>query len=430
MVQGRPSIVTPVIAGSAAIIAAFGGLALWSALAPIASAAIAPGVVIVEGSRKTVQHADGGVVRELLVRDGDRVELHQTLLTLDTARLDNTVQTLRSLLALKVAQKSRLIAERDGAADIELPVHPTSGVDLADFSQAVADQRKLFIARRDALEARVSATLGEGEQSAEASKGLRQQFLAQERRLRLTETELGTAQELARTGSGTLRRVLEVSRVVADIQGDLAGLSARAAEADRKVASSVLEAHRVRATFLEGVENELGENTREQLDVVERLSNAYEQSKRSRLLAPAAGHVVSLAVHTVGAVIASGAPLLDIVPDDNSLIVEAQVRPADVGQVKVGLPVEIRIVGVDGGKLPHLTGVVTMVSADRLTDRSRTGSFFAVHVKLSDKANAALGEGKIRAGMGVNVMILQEERTVLQYLIDPTLSFFSEALRD
>lgn len=225
MVQGRPSIVTPVFAGLTAIVAAFGGLALWSVLAPIASAAIAPGVVIVEGSRKTVQHADGGVVRELLVRDGDRVELDQTLLTFDTTRLDNTVQTLRSLLALKIAQKSRLIAERDGAADIGLPVDSTSDVSLADFPHAVADQRKLFIARRDALEARVSATLGEGEQSAEASKGLQQQFLAQERRLRLTETELRTAQELARTGSGTLRRVLEVSRVVADIQGDLAGLS-------------------------------------------------------------------------------------------------------------------------------------------------------------------------------------------------------------
>ena len=430
MTQKHPSIIKPAIAGLTAVIAAFGSLALWSMLSPIASAAIAPGVVTVQGSRKTIQHADGGVVREILVQDGDRVELDQTLLTFDTTRLDNTVQTLRSLLAIKVAQKARLAAEREGAADVEFPTQPTYGIDLADFPQATAEQRKLFIARREALEARVAATLGEGEQSAEASKGLRQQFLAQEKRLNLTEAELRTAQELAKTGSGTLRRVLEVSRVVADIQGDLAGLSARAAEAERKVDSASLEARRVRTAFQEGVEGEFAENTREQLDVAERLSNAHDQLKRSRLLAPTAGQVVSLLVHTVGAVVAPGVPLLDIVPDDDPLIIEAQVKPADVGRVKVGLPVEVRIVGVDGGRLPRLMGRVTMVSADRLTDRSRTGSFFAVHVKLSEEASEALGEHKLRAGMGVNLMILQEERTLLQYLVDPTLSFFSEAMRD
>lgn len=430
MAQKHPSIVKPAIAGLTAVIAAFGSLALWSVLAPIASAAIAPGVVTVQGSRKTIQHTDGGVVREILVQDGDRVELDQALLTFDTTRLDNTVQTLRSLLAIKIAQKARLSAERDGAADVEFPTQPTYSVDLASFPQATVEQRKLFIARREALEARVAATLGEGEQSAEASKGLRQQFLAQERRLNLTEAELRTAQELAKTGSGTLRRVLEVSRVVADIQGDLAGLSARAAEAERKVDSASLEARRVRTAFQEGVESEFVENTREQLDIAERLLNAHDQLKRSRLLAPTAGQVVSLLVHTVGAVVAPGVPLLDIVPDDDPLIIEAQVKPADVGRVKVGFPVEVRIVGMDGGRLPRLMGTVTMVSADRLTDRSRTNSFFAVHVKLSGETSEALGERKLRAGMGVNVMILQEERTVLQYLVDPTLSFFSQAMRD
>lgn len=429
-IENAASLLRPTALGVLALCASFGGLLTWSALAPIASAAIAPGTVMVDGSRKTIQHPDGGVVSVIKVKEGDLVEQGQVLVALDEKRLRSTIQTLQPLLAMKLIRRARLIAERNLLHDLEVPLEITSGIDLSLFPDISADQRLLLAARRDALEARIATTVGEAKQALEASKGLRQQITAQTRRISLTQSELDVAQSLAKSGAGTARRVLEISRVLADIESDVAGLAARAAEADRKVESAALEGRRMRATFLETVENEIGENAREILETTERLSSAVEQFERLSIVAPATGHVVNLAVHTIGAVISPGALLLEIVPSNNRLVIEAQVRPSDIGRVQPGLPVEIHVAGIDGGNMPRLLGVVRVVSADRIVDRSKINPFFNVQIQIDEQVHSVLQHHRLKAGMSVNVMILQGDRTVIEYLAEPILSFFHEALRE
>ncbi len=418
------------VIGLGTILLTFGGIGLWSAAAPLASAAIAPGIVVVDGNRRSLQHPEGGVVQSIHVRDGDIVEAGQVLITLEDTRVAIARETLRPLLAANLAQRARLVAERERQGVLVVPDVEVAGVRVADFPSLVAQQRQLLESRRAAHLAKLSALTTSGEQARATLRAHQQQLEAQQERLRLTRIEMGVASDLARSGAGTQRRVSEVARTLAEVRVDIARLAANVAEAQGRSEAALREAELARAIFLEDIEIEIQRNEREHVDLRERLWASIEQARRLLIRASVRGVVVNRAVHTVGGVVGPGMPLLEIVPDGERLVIEAQVRPNDSDRIRPGLPVEIRLSGLDGGLLPRLQGTVLNISADRMIDRLRGTPYFEVRVEADVSAQQALGHRSLRPGMAVDVMIIRGEKTIVEYLGASLLQFFAGSMRE
>lgn len=420
----------PLRIGLLALGCTLGALTLWSVLTSIASATIASGTVVVDSSRKIIQHADGGIVSTIHVREGQVVSAGQVLITLDESRLIIPLRMLKSQIALSVAQEARLIAERSAAPEVQFALEQ-AGVKLSDYPEIVADQTHLFRSRRDAFNSRIEVLRNECEQARAVLAGLRQQIVTQELRLRLTNDELGAAISLEQDGYGTKYRVREVRRGQAELAGDLAALLSRARETEARIQHSELEMVRVRTGFIEAVETDLQQLRRDRFELLQRLETVEDQVKRLEITAPVTGTVVDLAIHTVGGTVAPGAQLLEIVPKDDPLVIDAQVRPEDIENIHPGLAVEVRMPGFEGRHLPLLTGTVVMVSADRLWDRSPgSAPFFQVRVQLDDQAIRHLASSKLRPGVPVDLMILTGEQSPIEYLTGPLARFFRRAMRN
>ena len=403
------------------------GLVLWSCFAPIASATIARGTIVVKSSRKAVQHPDGGVIEALYVSDGDEVASGQVLLRLSGSRLAIALRSLEPLLVMNFAQTARLTAEKSGEPSIVFP-EMAGSLRTADFPEILSAQRDLFKARREALSQRVAGLLNEAAEARATESGLEEQMGSVEFREQVTARDLNSAISLAQTGAGTRQRVGQISRSVAELAGEISSLRTRAIEARHKAEHAQLAVARARADVREAVETELQSLSRDRLDLVERVQTISDQLQRRELRAPASGHVVNMAVHTVGGVISPGSTVLEIVPSQDKLVIEAQVRPVDVDHLREGLPVEIHLDSLHSKSLPRLTGRVLSVSADRLVDHFRDSPYFLVRIDADEVPSFVRDE--LKPGMEASVVILTGEHTAIDYLGGPLLRFFSTALRE
>jgi HlyD family type I secretion membrane fusion protein len=425
--SGEISFVIPVVLGGIAAASVFLGLLLWSVLAPLASATIATGTVVVDNSHKIVQHLEGGIVHEIYVHDNDHVDAGQTLVALDSTRLRLALDSLRPLLAMNVAQTARLHAELSDRAEIDFSQDYGTDLRLADFPKIIAEQQSLQKARRDALSNQLEALSREAEQARAESSGLRQQRDLQYARILLLGPEVDAAKKLAESGAGPRNRVLQLGRQSLELQGDLRALETRAAEADLKAFRLEAEIRRVRSSFLETVQTELQTLQKDRVELIEKLRTVEDQIGRQEVKSPVSGTVVNLSVHTRGGVINPGMPILEVVPDDDTLMIDAQVRPSEIDQIRPGLGVEIRLPGFEPTGSRTLRGEVKAVSADRLFDRVRGTAFFNVRIKVKNQ-DAKLPI-ELKPGLGVDVLIFTGTKTVLEYLTDPLVSFFAKTMR-
>jgi HlyD family type I secretion membrane fusion protein len=411
--------------GLAAILLAVGALVTWSELAPIASAVIAPGVVVVENSRRVVQHADGGTVKSIVVQDGSHVREGDVLITLDDRRLATTKATIATMLELNHAQTERLRTERAGINTAD----PPNLADEVTATQSVASEAAQFRARRNALIARVEAIRSERVQNEAALPGVQEQIRAQATRLRLTEVELSGAAELAKLGAGTRNRVLELAKIHAEIEGVLSGLRAREAELTLKVAHSALDVAKINSTFIEGVETELHGAQRERVELEDKLAQVNEQLGRTQITAPVSGTVVNLAIHTVGGVVSPGAVLMEIVPDNEKLVIESQIRPEDADGVHEDAAVDVRVSGAGSKRTKRLLGRVLSISADRLTDRLRGNSYFILRAEVPRLQFEEATERTLYPGMPVELFVNKGQKTIVEYLVSPITDFFARSFR-
>ena len=419
---------SPLLIGFVTLILAVAVFVAWSMLAPIATATIATGTVVVESNHRTIQHQDGGSIERINVQDGSVVHAGDVLIELDGGKLRAAQQVTRELYIAKALQAARLAAERNNANDIVVPneIHRLSPQYAAKAHEM---QERLMVSRRQALWARINVTQSEQRQAEEDLNGLSRQIESQKTRIDLTENELAGAQTLARSGAGTQQRVLEVSRGRADLEGTLAGMQSRAADARLRVEHGAAQIAQSMATFYESVETDTASTERDLLETKERLQALDQQIARLQILAPVDGIVVSLAVHTIGGVAVAGSPLMDIVPNNEKLVIETQIRPEDIESVHKGDPVDIRVGGTDAREMRRLTGYVASVSGDRLTDRLKGLSFFTLRVKVdSEELKTATGR-QLYPGMAVDLFILRGQQTLLQYLAAPLISAFNRGLR-
>ena len=405
-------------------------IAVWVWIAPLSGAVIGPGHVKVDMNRKTVQHQEGGIVGEILVRDGSRVKAGQTLILLRDVRVDAGNEAVRAQLDAELAKAARLSAEQSGAAQIVFPAELAQRSSEPRVAEALKHESAVFRVRREALTNQITLLRNQAREARDEIKARDVQLKADERAITLQRDELAQNESLAKDGFVSKTRLLVLQREVAQHESRRAEGAAELARAQQKVSDLELRAETLRSTFNQEASNELRQSSAAIFELREKLRPAQDAEQRQRITAPASGEVVDLRVTSVGAVIAPREPILDIVPEDPDLLVEARVRPEDVNYVRIDSLADVRLTAFRQRITPTVEGKVIYISADRLVDKATNTPYYAVHVRVSPEALRKAGDLKLQAGMPAEVFIQTASRNALQYLLDPILGFLQRSLRE
>lgn len=422
----RPMGVARSMAFAGVVVTLFcGGFAAWAALAPLQSAAIAPGVLGVSGERKTVQHLEGGIVAEIEVAEGDAVTTGQTLLVLDDTQPRATLAQLEGQQRSAVALEARLIAERDGLDEIAWPERlRTAGADAVR-----ATQERIFIARKASFDSEAAILRQRIAQLREQAVGYEGQIAAQDRHVELLAEEIRDVRSLVEMGHVPKPRLRALERQETEVAGDRARNRAQVARIEEAAGEARLQIVRLGNAHRTEVTGELREVEARLADLNERLTAARDVLARTRIVAPAAGTVVGLGVFTRGAVVAPAQRLMDIVPAGDRLVVEARVAPTDIDSVAVGLPAQVRLTAFSQLTTPALDGHLIRISADAFTDERTGASWYEARVGLAPDQPELEGL-ELVPGMPAEVMIVTGSSTPLEYLLKPILASFGRALRE
>ncbi|WP_404418378.1 HlyD family type I secretion periplasmic adaptor subunit [Brevundimonas vesicularis] len=409
--------------GIGIIIVFFVGFLGWAAFAPLDAGAFAQGQVFVSGNRQAVQHRDGGVVGALMVAEGDKVRRGQVLVRLNAGELTASERGAASQVFALLAQRSRLIAERDRLPTLPIPPEFAG---LPPKDQALADEamrlQRLQYAARGAGRSTETGVLNQRiGQLRDQMDGYERQIEANATQQRLIAEELEGLRSLAAQGYAPLTRVRALERTAAALEGEQGSLRAQVARTREQIGEARLQTL--------GVSTKLNEDVAEQLRQVEiqlndlrpKMIELRDQLARTEIRSPATGQVVGLSVFTPGGVIQPGQTLMEVVPDEASQVIVAQVDPADIDNLRVGLDTEVKFPGLRERNPPIVHGRVTRISADSFTDEKTGRSHYRAEVVVPQSELEKLGSAarSIRAGMPVQVVMLTRKRTVLAYLVEP-----------
>lgn len=449
----------PLRFGAAVCVGVVLGFGVWSALAMLQSAVVAPGILVTEGRTRAVQHLDGGIISVLAVRDGTSVKAGDLLVRLDATRHAAERAIVENRLYEALARQARLKAERDEALAMTRPAMldalvavdrqwanagppgaapvpadglapPETGAEIAD--RVFTGQERLFQARRETLKAQV-ARLEAGiiAQSREQIGGLEAQRAAALRQHVLIGRELEAARALSEKGLMPTTRLLALERQQAELEGAIAARIADKAAIEQGIGQLQLQILELERDTREKVLTELREadaNVQEQTE--ERIA-AIDKLTRTDIRAPVSGRVNGLAFHTIGGVIKPGDVVMEIVPDNESLIVEARADPASVDRIHAGQPARIRLAAFDQHSTPELSGTLLVVSPDRLVDPQTGAPYYALKVGIDANELARLRpEQTLVPGMPADLFVVTGARTPLSYLTKPLTDQMARAFRE
>lgn len=401
----------------------------WSYLAPLASAALAPGVVSPDGSRKTVEHLEGGIVGVIHVREGDDVEAGAPLVTLDDTHARARYGELRERYLHLLATEARLAAERAGASEIVFSPELLEATD-GDALSAMDGQRELLRSRRSAQVGREQILRQRIRQLEEQNDGLVEVIAAQDRQIALIQEEIKGVEDLYRRGLEKYPRLLALKRAQADIEAERAGHFARIAENGERIGETEIQLFTVREDVVERANGELADIQRQLAELRSDMPSRADILQRTVIRAPISGTVMNIRPTTVTGVVSPGEPILEIVPKDTRLIIDARVSPGDIERVAPGLEARVMLTAYKQRNLPVIHGTLRSVSADRLVE-DRTGQpYFLAKVEVKDEDLARLEDIRLLPGMPADVMILNAERTVVDYLLAPLLRSASRSFRE
>ena len=419
-----------ILSGWLMIFALIGGFTAWALLAPLNSATVAPGTVVVSSNRQTVQHLEGGIIKSLDVRDGDRVEKGQALLTMDGTQGAALLRLLEGRFAVAQAEQVRFFTERAGLETLTFPEDLLQKAALKEETALILNgQRNLFNARQTMMEGQTSIYENRITQSELQIGGLRQQLSAKERQNALFKRELAGLQSLNAKGFAPTNKILAFEREIAQLEAELGTVQSNIASVQQEIGEARLQILQIRKTFVENLEGSIRDNQTLVFDLSQQMLAARDQVSRLVVRAPTSGTVVDTAVHTVGGVVPPGSRLLDIVPEDDKLVIEAQIRPTDIDGISPGLNAEIRLTTLNSYALAPLHGTVSYVSADRLTDSRSSNSYYTVRVTTNPRDITDLNDIQLVPGMPVEVMIDKGSRTFFEYLMGPIGRVLNTAMR-
>lgn len=403
------------------------GLA-WAAWMEIAGAVIAPGTVVVESNTKKVQHREGGIVQDILVRNGDAVTAGALLLRLDDTVPRANLAVVSKQLDELLAVEARLIAERDGLETIDLPAELTErGQDVAGILRG---QKALLAARRSSLAGRIDQLGEQVGQIRRQIEGLEVGLTAKVEEIELIAEELAAVEDLYEKNLVSINRVTALRRDRTRLGGERGSLMSEIARAGQAIAERKVQMLQIRET----AQAEVLENLQKTRSEIARLSEqkiaAEDQMRRVDIRAPRAGFVHQLAVHTKGGVISPAEPLLLIVPKEDVLVIEAQVNPVDIDQIHAGQQATIRFPNFDQRSTPELKARVRTLSAETSRDETTGLVYYTARLALPETERARLGDNVLLPGMPVEVLIKTQDRTVLSYLTKPLTDQITHALKE
>lgn len=419
-----PDLARIVTLGSLIIAVFFGGFLSWATLAPLDSAAIAQGTVAVEGNRKTIQHLEGGIVAEILARDGDTVAPGDVLVRLDATKSRATLDLLRGRASVARALEARLLAERDGLGAISFPTSLSEAEADSQAAEIRRGQEAIFAARRDALQGQTAILAQRVSQYEEEIRGIEGQIRSETRQIKLIDEELAGMRDLFAKGLAQKSKLLSLERRAAEIEGSRSLHVAQIARARQSIGETRLRITELRTSRANEVVEELRGVRSDLYDLEERLRAAEDVLRRTEVTAPIAGKVVASKVHTPGGVVAPAAAMMDIVPSDERLIVEARIDPQDIDVVHDGLEAQVRLTAFNQRNTLPVNGRVVSVSADHLVDEANGQTYYLARIQLPETT------AELQPGMPAEVMIVTGERTLLGYLLEPLFKSFGRAFRE
>lgn len=426
--MNAPDIRFPVRFGLAVIVLFLGAFGGWSVLAPLASAAIAAGEVVVESHRKTIQHLEGGIVEAILVRDGDRVSAGQALLRLDTTQAEAALAQFAGQLDAQRALAARLEAERDGAAAIAF------AADLEQRAAADSELRRTLDGQRGILAARRTMLGGQrdilrqriGQLQAQVDGG-RVQLAALHRQRQLIADESADAHSLLDRGLMPRTRVLALEREAASLDGRVGETVSKIASTEQAIGETRMSISSLDATHADEVARELRDAEMMIAELRQRVRANADVLARKEIVAPVSGQVVDLRVFTRGGIIEPGQALMDIVPSRDDLWVSARIAPTDVDVVRPGQPAEVMLAAFSQRMVAPIPGRLVTISADRLIDERTGEAYFTARIDLAPEALATV---TITPGMPVQAMIVTGRQSLFDYLVSPLRASLRRSLRE
>jgi HlyD family secretion protein len=422
----------PVLAALAILVLFFGGFGTWAALVPLSGAAVAPAYVAPEGFRKTIQHLEGGIVSEIRVREGSTVEAGDVIVVLDDTRARAEYGSAHAELVATLAREARLAAEQSGAAEPAFPDDLAAEAAADPATRAlVASERDSMTARRHALADQLAMRDGKIAQAKSDLLAYEGSLASIDRQIELIDEEIATVEDLLRKGLDRKPRLLALQRARADLDGQRNAAVANANGTRELIVTTQSE----RAALISGRFEEVATGLAEARAATGRLRAqvraARDRLDRTVIHAPVAGEVVDLKLRTLGGVVGPGEPILDLLPRDQPLVIEARISPQDIDVVHPGLIADVHLTAFHTRHLPRVRGEVRQVSADRLTDPKTGEPYYTVQIVVDmAKVQEKTPELRLTAGMPAEAMIITGERTMLDYLIDPIRSSFRRALRE
>jgi HlyD family secretion protein/epimerase transport system membrane fusion protein len=427
---GRRARLSPMLLGLTAIVVAVGGLAAWSATAPISSAVIASGKVAVASKRKEIQHLDGGIVKAIHVRDGDVVKEGDVVLELDDTKAKARHVLARAAYFSAVIAQARLAAERDGADEIAFPAELLAEAKRSpEIAQGIENQKQVFDSRGRELAGQIKIWLQRIAQLKDEINGLTAERTAAVEQSNLAGKESVIVEDMFERGFVTRQRVHSIRRERAQLAGSIGRLDASIAKARKEIGETELSIQQLTLRRQSEVLTELKDIEQRIFDLKGAYLVAGDELTRLAVTAPVGGFIVNSQAHTIGGVIRPGQTVLEIVPGADALIVEARVRPLDIDEVARGQTTEVRFSGFKQRTTPFILGTVTQVSADAVAD-VRTGElYYSAIVSISYSELARLGH-RLQPGMPAELLIKTGLRTPIAYLAQPLLDSMHKALRE
>jgi HlyD family secretion protein len=425
-----PSLRRLILASAAIIVFGFGGFFTWACVARLDSAVPALGQIAVESKRKTVTLLDPGILQEIYVGEGDTVVAGQRLLRLDQTQAESALMSLKVQLWTARARIARLRAEQSGASG---PVFPDDVLAAAAADPGVAalveNERRVFADRKTAYEGTIAVQRKEIGQLQDQIAALEAQGRSAREQLAVIERERGPIEELAAQGLALRSRVYELRRNAAAMRGAIGDVEAKQAEAGKEISQTELEIVQTTNERNQDISNDLQDAQASAADLTEKVRAGEDLLARRVVTAPQAGTVTDLKLFTPGSAMPSGQPILDIVPADDRLLLEVNVRPDDIEHVKAGQRVNIRMTSYKQHQVPVLTGRLVYVSADRQQD-PKGEYFFLARAEIDPDSLSRAKAVALRPGMPVEVLILGGERRAIDYFISPITDSLRRSLRE
>jgi HlyD family secretion protein len=420
----------PARAGLAVIVAAFGIAAGWAARAPLDSAAIAQGQIEVDSHRKAIQHLEGGIIKEILVKEAEIVRQDQVLFRLEPVQARANAEMLRKQLDAGLAQEARLRAELDGKSEIAFPGELLARGDAPQIAAAIASEQRQFAERRQSIDNQARIFQARIAQTGEDIAGRSRQESALAAQIDNMARELASVAPLAEKGLYALNKLLPLQRDKLRLEGELGQTRGDIARLDQQREEARLQIDQLVQKFREDAAHDLADTRSRLSDVREKLAIAGDVLTRIEIRAPVAGVVQNLRSGGVGGVVKAGETIADLVPVGDSLIVAAQVSPLDIDSVVPGQTAELKFTSFSSRRMPSLFGRVESVSADAMFNDTTKQSYYLARVIVDRSSIPTAIASKLTPGMPADVLIVTGERSMLDYLIGPLAAALSKGMRE